>query len=128
MADDSPGGIGHDFLPNADLQWSLQTGPTVAYYLIENESWQTDPGWLIGWSANWKTPWPFDITHSGQPALIFINSNSYKFESKTAISYPIYRGLLFELSLEADRIGVSKSGTGGDKDDIKWVMGLGYRW
>jgi hypothetical protein len=121
------GGIGRDFTPSDDLNFSLQGGPALMYYQYLDRDWQTEPGSSVRWTMVWQTPWHgIEASHSGELGWIFSISDAYLFQSKTALTFPLYQGLVAELRLEYDRSGVDV-GENGDYDS-EWILALGYRW
>jgi len=121
------GGIGRDFTPSDDLTFSLQGGPALMYYQYLDRDWQTEPGASLRWTMVWHTPWRgIEASHSGELGWIFSISDAYLFQSKTALTFPLYKGLIAELRLEYDRSGVDV-GENGDYDS-EWILALGYQW
>jgi hypothetical protein len=121
------GGIGRDFTPSDDLSFSLQGGPALMYYQYLDQGWQTEPGANLRWTMAWHTPWHgIKASHSGELGWIFSISDAYLFQSRTALTFPLYQGLVAELRLEYDRSGVDV-GENGDHD-IEWILALGYQW
>ena len=121
------GGIGRDIKPAQDLAISLQAGPALMYYYFEDKDGQLEPGSSMMWTMTWQTHWhDVEVSHSGELGWVFAISDGYLFQSKTALTLPLYKGLVAELRLEYDRAGVSV-GSNGDYD-LEWVMALGYNW
>ena len=97
------------------------------YYQYLDRDWQTEPGANLRWTMVWHTPWRgIEASHSGELGWIFSISDAYLFQSKTALTFPLYKGLIAELRLEYDRSGVDV-GENGDYDS-EWILALGYRW
>lgn len=121
------GGLGRDFTPSDDITFSLQGGPALMYYEYLGQDWQAEPGANLRWTMVWHTPWHgIEASHSGELGWIFSISDAYLFQSKTALTFPLYKGLIAELRLEYDRSGV-EVGDNGDYDN-EWILALGYRW
>jgi hypothetical protein len=121
------GGIGRDVSPSDDLTLSLQGGPALMYYQYQDQDWQAEPGMNLRWTLVWHTPWRgVEASHSGELGWIFSISDAYLFQSRTGISFPLYKGLIAEMRLDYDRSGV-EVGNNGDHD-MEWVLALGYKW
>lgn len=121
------GGIGRDFTPVEDLTLSLQGGPVEMYYYYNDRDPELEPGAAVQWTLAWQTPWRgIEVSHSGDLGGIFSISNGYLLQSKTAVTFPLYEGLVAEVRLDYKRSGLSA--LDGKKYDMDLVLGLGYKW
>lgn len=120
-------GIGREFSRGKDFTLSLQGGPAYMYYNYNDQGWEAEPGGNVRWTAVWNTPWRgITAYHTGELGWIFSVADAYLFQSKTALTFPLYKGLVAELRLEYDRTGAT-SITGSDYQ-TEWVLALGYHW
>jgi putative salt-induced outer membrane protein YdiY len=121
------GGIGRDFTPVEDLTLSLQGGPIEMYYYYDDHDPDLEPGAASQWSVAWQTPWRgIQVSHSGDLGWVFSIEDGYLFQSKTGLTFPLYKGLIAEVRLDYKRAGLSA--LDGKKYDMEWVLGLGYKW
>jgi hypothetical protein len=120
-------GIGREITPSNDLTLSMQGGPALMYYQYQKQDWQAEPGASLRWTMVWHTLWRgVEVSHSGELGWIFSIADAYLFQSKTGLSFPLYKGLIAEVRLDYDRSGV-EVGNSGDHD-LEWVLALGYKW
>ncbi|MEZ5571126.1 MAG: DUF481 domain-containing protein [Halioglobus sp.] len=120
-------GIGRDFNPIDDVTLSVQGGPVAMYYFYDDQDGKTEPGGNLHWSTVWHTPWRgVEASHSGDLGWVFSVSDGYLFQTKTALTIPLYQGLIGEVRLDYDRTGLNADN--GKKYDLAWVLGVGYKW
>jgi hypothetical protein len=122
-------GIGRtwDFANNLDLL--VQAGPDFGYFDIQNYGRLKENGGNLQWRIDYeRSLWKFDIKlfHEGEFAWIFRDTDLNRLDTKSGIELPLLYGILAELRLEYDRIGVSLPEV--DNTDIEWVFALGYKW
>lgn len=106
---------------------SLQGGPALMYYFYEDQDGETEPGASARWTLLWHTPWRgITASHSADFGWIPSIDDAYLLQSKTALTFPLYKGLIAEIRLEYDKSGIDV-GNKGDYD-TEWIFALGYQW
>lgn len=121
------GGIGRELTPARDLTLTLQAGPAITYYYYNGQDGEMEPAAGTKWTALWHTPWfGIDASHTGEFNQLFSSADAYLFQSKTGLSFPLYRGLIAQLRLDYDRSGVNIGDNA--RYNQEWVLALGYKW
>jgi len=121
-------GIGREWQYREQLTLRLQAGPGEAYIDIEDYGRGYTELGSIKWRADWKLNWRgSSLFHEGQYHWVLERRDVYQFDTSSGFTLPLLGGLVAELRLDYDRVGITPAER-NESTDIEWVLGLGYRW
>jgi hypothetical protein len=120
-------GAGYAIEPRDDLRLRVQAGISEVDFDLEDGTDRVTEAGTVRWSGSWSAPWlRAELSHEGKFGAVLEDVDINLLETKTGVSVPISGGLRGELRLDYDRYGISVDG--GPREEIEWVLGLGYRW
>lgn len=120
-------GIGKEFHPHEDVFLRLQVGPGEAELSIDEQGDEAVEVGMLRWRGQWKTPWwDAQLVHEGNYGFALEDTSVSLLEIKTGVEVPFGNSLLAELRLEYDHYGITTDGN--PREDVEWVLGLGFRW
>lgn len=122
-------GIGRTLHLARGLNLRLQGGPDVARFDLEDYGRGTEGGGNLQWRVDWKTAlWTLDLTvfHEGEYRWLFDDTDVSRLDTRTGVALPLVQGLIAEIRLDYDRVGLQVPGF--DNTDQEWVFALGYKW
>jgi len=122
-------GLGRSWKVSEQTSLLVQGGPEHGFFDIQGIGRGEESGGYLLWRIDHATRlWKLDMTlfHEGDYAWLFRDRDLSQLQTKSGIELPLARGVVAEMRVDYDHIGVNIPGT--DNTDIEWVFAVGYKW
>lgn len=122
-------GVGRTWTVGKSTRLKLQGGPDSGWFDLQGYGRLRESGGNVRWRVDHELSlWKLDFTlfHEGEFGWLLRDSDLNRIDTQTGLELPLLYGIIAEVRLEYDRIGVNLPEV--DNTDVEWVFSLGYKW